>query len=350
MFLPGMYFRGKASGIARRHQHLAQAICNFRAKTGLLPYELEDLAAHDQSPIPSNVHYRHGTLYIRAGVPRVSYIFGDDFEGWTCQFGRLSIPAVKPTVDSASGEQRVSAALAEYDRRIRVYKNDQWHRSYKMALLAALDRNTDVYDECEDAAKVHPDWWRAQFGIAQYASKERAEIAEKRFRQWVESSPGFVHYWYLAKYYRNLGRSNDAVLALTEAARYPLEQIDDDETWVPHAFAFDAATFACTQKQPDLVLAITDAWSKPRGVYDYQSRDLPAFRAAALLGLGRFQAAKAEVHKVLGMRGIWAGNLDSLEAAINTKDKMFVYDPGLPYEGFFDWSPFPEPEFGRVTE
>jgi hypothetical protein len=129
--------------------------------------------------------------------------------------------------------------------------------------------------------------------------------------------------------------------------------VDDDATKVPHGFAFDAATFACKQEEPELVLALCEAWARPRGVYDYQSPNLPAFRAAAFLALGRFSEAKAEVSKVLAEsqeNAIWAGNLHALESAIDRNDRSFVYDPGLPYQGFMEWSPFPRPELSRVAE
>ena len=172
------------------------------------------------------------------------------------------------------------------------------------------------------------------------------DAAESSLREWVEESPGFVHYWYLAHFYRTEGRVDDALEALRQGTRYPLEAVDSDATWVPHAFAFDAATFACKHERPELVLAITDMWSSPRGVYDYESPDLPAFRAAALLALGRIDEARAQAAKVTRTsqeRAIWAGNLEALNSAIRRNDRSFVYDPGIPYDGFFDWSLFPAP-------
>jgi tetratricopeptide (TPR) repeat protein len=186
-----------------------------------------------------------------------------------------------------------------------------------------------------------------------YAPDGERDAAEESLREWAERSPGFVHYWYLARYYRHVGRDADALAALREAATHPLEQVDDDAGRVPHWFAFDAAAYACRQKQPELVLALCDTWARPQGVYNYPSPDLPAFRAAALLALGRSSEATTEFNKVRQesqRRAIWAGNLDALEAAIDRNDASFVYDPGSPYPGFMDWSPFPRPELTPLTK
>ena len=293
-----MYLRSKGASIAKDHEALVQAICNFRAETGLLPYELEDLQKRYKIKIPPHVFWSSaGVLDVRAGTPRISYVFGDDYEGWSSHWGDLSDAPITPAVQQVAGERRIDAALTEYDRRIEEYENDRWHRSAKMALLASLDRRNDVYTECVAALEEHPEWWRANFGVAMYAPDSLRSETESQFRQWVERTPSFVHWWYLAKYYRERDRRPDALQALQEAATYPLEQVDDDAGTVPHGFAFDAASYACKQGAPNLVLALCDAWAKPKGVYNYPSPDLPAFRAAAFLNLGQRDQARVEVAK-----------------------------------------------------
>jgi tetratricopeptide (TPR) repeat protein len=356
LFVPRWYLRSRHRQIAERHQHIAQAICNFHAQHGLLPYELNDLVPEYLPRLPAGPRFSHGILSIHTGLPHtyVSYSFRGQNAGWESGgdfgAGKLPVPIVVPSVPIVDGDERVIAALAEYNRRIEAAENDEdsrWHRTQKIAYLLSVKENDEAYAACIDAAKAHPAWWRPQMGLAMLSPIEEKDVAEDRLREWVEKHPGFVHYWYLAHLYRINGRLDDALESLRHGAQYPLEDIDPDATWVPHAFAFDAATFACKHQRPELVLAITDMWASPRGVYNFESPDLPAFRAAAMLALGRGNEAKIDVAKVTrtrSERAIWAGNLEELNSAIQRNDRSFVYDPGTPYVGFFEWSMFPDPD------
>jgi hypothetical protein len=176
------------------------------------------------------------------------------------------------------------------------------------------------------------------------ADVDERKQAEPQFRKWVQAHPAFIHWWYLSRYYRDLGRDSDAVAALHSAVKYPLENVDEDETWVPAAFAFDAASYAYRQKQFGLVLDIARVWSSPRGVCNYFDDDIYAFRAAAELALGQFATAKIDADKVVkaaSEHAIWAGHLAELQQAANIQDRSFVYDPGSSCGG--DWSLFPMP-------
>jgi tetratricopeptide (TPR) repeat protein len=349
------HLAAQQQSIAERHQYIAQAICDFRARSGMLPEDLQELVSTYLSALPTNSSaiYSNGTLAIHAGWPHtyVGYSFRSGNEGWTSGgdfgIGPLPVPRVTPSVVPRSGDDLVRARLAMYDRRIAAAAENLLQRTEKIAYLLSLKRREDAYSECDAASLAQPAWWRPQLGLALLAPPEKTQAAETRFCSWVERHPGFVHYWYLAHYYRSLGRTQDALAALRQGAKYPLEDVDPDAGWVPHAFAFDAASYACRQQDPTLVLAITDTWSSPRGVYNYASPDLPAFRAAAKLALGRIREARADADTVIATsrtRAIWAGNLDQLDSAISRKDRSFVYDPGNRCCGLSDWSPFPASE------
>jgi hypothetical protein len=106
-----------------------------------------------------------------------------------------------------------------------------------------------------------------------------------------------------------------ALDALRSAVKHSLGDTDPDGTWVPDAHAFDAADFACQQRQPELMLDITRIWALPRGVYDYHNDNLDVFQAAAELQLGRFDEAAADLERVLqkGNTGsLWADHVDQL--------------------------------------
>jgi hypothetical protein len=107
--------------------------------------------------------------------------------------------------------------------------------------------------------------------------------------------------------------------------------VDQDEMWVPQAFAFDAASYAYQQKRFKLVLNIARVWASPRGIYSYVDDDIYAFRAAAELALGRFDAAKSDADKAVAAnakQAMRAGNLDKLKQAADSQDQNFIYDPG----------------------
>ena len=115
--------------------------------------------------------------------------------------------------------------------------------------------------------------------------------------------------------------------ALEQATKYPLEGVDADAAWVPSAFAFDAAGFACGQRQYALVLKVARMWASPRSVYNYFDDNIYAFRAAAELALAQYDVARADADK-------------ATKAASNACDQHFVYDPVRLPGG---WSLFPPP-------
>jgi tetratricopeptide (TPR) repeat protein len=350
LLIPRALLRAHESRVAERHQHVAQAICDFRARHGLLPDTLEELVPAHLPALPApTARYSKGLLTINAGFPGVyvSYWFSGEREGWFGS-GPLPVPKVTPSVAPASGDALVRARLAAYDRRVALSPEAVRHRTDKIAYLVSLGRAQDAYSECRAAAAALPGWWRPQMGLAALAPPAESGEAEARFRSWVDRHPAFIHYWYLARYYRDRGRTGDSLAALRQGAKHPLEGVDPDAGWVPRAFAFNAAAYACERGEPGLVLAITDSWASVRGVYKSASPDpdLPAFRAAALLALGRFDEARRAADAVLATsreRRIWAGNLDRLDAAIRREDRSFVYDPGDTCRDSA-WSLFPPAE------
>ncbi|MCB9952536.1 MAG: hypothetical protein H6824_16305 [Planctomycetaceae bacterium] len=347
--VPGFYVRWRATIIAQEYEPIVQAVADFHAETGIYPQDANDLAERDGITIPENVIISsYGLISIYGEAVHVSYWFSETSDGWSCSFGRLSYPPVKPSRKVVTGEARLLAALAEYDRRIEFYKDDKQHRSAKMSLLRSAGRDAEVYEECQRAKEMYPDWCLAHLGAALYATEEQRPGAEEDLKQWCDEHPAFIHYWYLAWYYRESDQIPNALDALAKTKGCPLEHIDNDETWVPSAFAFDAATFACSQSQPELLLSLCETWSNPQGTYSHASSDIPVFRTAALIQLGQFEEAKAEYRTAFeerGKRSGWAKNMDALGQAISKQDRTFIYDPGLPYEGFGEFSPFPRPEF-----
>jgi len=350
LLVPYLFPRIYHTQLAKNHQYIAQAICDYKADHGLYPYELKDLFPAYLPTVPT-ASYSNNVLYIHTGLPHtyVTYAFGRS-EGWHSSgdfgVGALPVPNVVPLRPALAGEELVQARLVEYDRRIASATRGRYFLTEKICYLVSLQRTTDAYAECQRAAAAYPDWWRPRMGLAVLASPADAAKASEDFQGWVAKHPAFIRYCYLARYLRDRGRARDAVAALREAARFPVEDVDGDSMWVPNAFAFDAASFACQQRDPELVLAITKVWAAPRGVYSNPGPDLHAFSAAAHLALGRMEEAKREIDCVVAVaknQRIWAGNLQSLASAVEKGDRSFVYDPGVLCCGG-DWTLFPAPD------
>jgi hypothetical protein len=210
-------------------------------------------------------------------------------------------------------------------------------------LLLSLNRKADAFAVCKTAESVLPDWWRPPAILAFAADDDSRPQAETGFRRWVAAHPAFIHWWYLSRYDRTHGKIDAAIVDLQNGAKYPLKMVDEDETWVPMAFAFDAASFAYAQRKYDLVLTIAEVWSKPQGIYNYFDDDIYAFRSAAELALGRFVDAQKDADAVVAAdskHALSASNLVELQQAAAARDQTFVYNPGALACGG-DWSAIP---------
>jgi hypothetical protein len=325
---------------ARRYPacaNLCDALLSYDCEDYLVPQitAIRDLARHasESDPPPAPPGLEEGTVF-------------DPFKG--IDLSRLVITGeTKPSASSRpSGPvtDPEQARMIEYLGHRIAAEPASW-RTYaeKICYLLSINRKADALADCKAAAQVLPKWWRPQMALLVFAEPDSREEVEAKFRQWVEANPAFIHWWYLCRYYRDRGRDSDAVAALQNAVKYPLESVDEDEGWVPAAFAFDAASYAYQQKQYVLVLEIARVWSSPRGVYSYVSDDMYAFRAAAELALGQFPAAKADADKVVkaaAEHAIWADNLSELQKAAQAEDRDFRYEPG---SSGGDWSLFPTP-------
>ncbi|MFO0936324.1 MAG: hypothetical protein U0798_07425 [Gemmataceae bacterium] len=343
IFLPRYLNRRSQVQTAERYHYIAQAICDFHAQNGLMPIDLQELVPEYVKSLPNNASqiYHRPILSFEYDLfgTYIHYSFKTEEEGWyssgTFGIGVIPISKVIPSVTPQVGDALVQARLAVYDRRIRDPEREMNSRYEKISYLVSLNRTDDAYRECRAAVEVHPNWLLGQYGCIIFAPVIESQMAESRFRKWVEGNPAFIHFWYLARYYRDRGRTKDAVDAIRQGVKHPLEDVGYS-VWVPHAYAFEAATFACQQKEPELVLAITEMWADPRGVYNYPDDNLPAFRAAAKLALGHFAEARIEADRVIAtsrQRAIWAMNLDALDSAIQRKDRSFIYDPGKKSDG-----------------
>jgi tetratricopeptide (TPR) repeat protein len=321
---------------AEQNRYVAQAICDYRAENGMLPYSLDDLVPNylEQTPSNTSVRWKHRCLRLDL---HIIYSFCEDKEGWTAT---IDLPKVVPTRPALGGDTLIRARLAEYDRRIARAPTNADHYIDKIAYLLSLNRRSEAHATCEAAAAALPDRWRPQVGLAVLAEPADRRLAETQLRAWLDKHPTFIHYWYLYRYYRDIDRHNDAIDALREAVKYPREDRTDDSDFVPDAYAFDAAKYAYQQRQYELVLEITRVWS-PRREAESNSA---VFQAAAELALGRVDEAKTDIDFFLNKHkgsDLWSENLRELRRAAAAGNRSFVYDPGNLARDIDNWTLFP---------
>ena len=343
------------AAIAQKNRYLVQAAYDYKADNGMWPQKFADLTPKYLPAVPGYpaISLDNHNLSIATGFSHsgICYCFQTGKEGWSANgdfgIGALPLPRLASTRPTLSGDELIRARLAEYDRLIALNdaadSNYYTRRNYtqKIVFLLSISRKADALQTCHAAEAKFPDWWRPVVAAAAIADPDESPQEEIALRDWVERFPAFIHCWYLSRYYRDHNKNSLALEALRSAVKHSLADTDPDLTWVPDAFAFDAADYACRQRQPELVLDITRLWALPRGVYDYHNDNLDVFRAAAELQLGHFDDAAADLDRVMkkGNTGaLWAHHLDQIHQAIMAKDKSFTYDAGTLPAG---WSLLP---------
>lgn len=321
--------------LAKQYTPMVQAIYDYRAEHGVLPEELDELMPQY---IPS-ILKEHDTgmgvdrVWIHADAPHTAiyYSFELGSEGWHVggdmadngHLGDVALPLPKQatTRPALNAEVLVRARIAEYDRRITSNPNDLHRHSEKIRYLLSLSRTAEARAASDAAAKADANWWWPQMAIARLADPAQRESSGRRFRAWADEHPSFNHYYYVARYCREVGQHGAALSALHQAVKHMPAR-----TTSGNALAFDAAKYAYEQHEYELVLEITRVW-----VQMQVSGDVYAFKAAAELALGRFDEAQADADLVANgktTQPVWARNIDKLRAAAGEKNRSFQYDPG----------------------
>jgi hypothetical protein len=333
---------------AEQYRYLVQAICDYRAESGILPQKLDDLVPNYLKQVPNDkgIRWINGCLQVHRTAILYSFNLNDGLGGWA---KGILLPNVLPTRPALGGNAQIQARLMEYDRLIAKAPTDQRHHRRKIDYLIAEGTKAEALIACKAAAQSLPQWWRPQMALAVLAAPDGRVQAEKQFHAWVDQHPTFTHYWYLSRFYRDLGRDDDAILALRQGAEFPLQDEDDADVF-PTDFTLDAARYAYPHRQHDLVLDITRVWSAFRP--QVSGHDFHALRAAAELALGRLAEAKADVDFIaekIRTEKMPVENFDELQQAVAAGDRSFVYHYGTSgtQMSLDHWKLFSHSEGGR---
>lgn len=137
-------------------------------------------------------------------------------------------------------------------------------------------------------------------------------------------------FFYLAGFRREVGDTQGALQALSEASQHRFGEME----WVPYLDDYCywlAATFAYLEQQSDLVLALCDRWVENDRRHRQSPPEPHVLCAAAYLAKGDIVKARGSMVRAIEMKGdraIWAKNLDSLAHAIEQGDSDYRWSPG----------------------
>ncbi len=334
---------------------IVQAVYRYRSATGLYPGKLDDLVPAYLAGVPQDWRYlpaRNGRpprLQLHGGYHSyLSYYFARpsdskqpgwmEPEGWeynqegTGHFqGRDKVPV--PPFEKSDGEL-VAARLKELRRRLETAGNDDERQEAYTRLiseLVRLARLDEARASCRDCIDRLDSQW-CLMALAELDLRRGSRAGLDELVAWTKRSPTFPRYAAIALVHRMHGQSAEALAALREAVRYPLNA-DDEGFYMPEYYGLDSALFAYQSGQPELALSICDNWERCVRAKGWGEESYHAIRAAAYLALGRQSDAAREAAKAVAANRqskTWADNLPALERAIQAGDRSFVYGPECP--------------------
>ena len=328
--------------LARTGQGLAQAITDYQNDHGLLPESFNDLVPDYLKSIPpTGWSLRGAVLDHHAGVPHTAVLYSFIDKRW-CVLGErggrvLNLPAPIPARPQLSSDVLFTTRLTEYERRIARHPYDEgWYNS-KISFVGLAKREGLLRKECNRAVGVFPNWWLPRMTLAELDGPDSP--AGREFESWVEARGKYVTYWYLARFYRDKNRLDQAMQALQKASTMQFDAYPENSEWVGGELAFDAVQFTYEHRNFELAMKLCKQWESLGPSYGEKS--WLAFEAAIEIAQAQFESAisHARLANAEGPR-LWAGNLPELLRAAETHETNFVYRAGsLPSA----WVLFTEP-------
>ena len=331
-----MLLERKPETVARGGIPVVQAISDYQCDLGLLPLTLDDLVPTYLPAKPKKWWWTFGnaSLQRQADQPHtyVGYWFsGDDSGEWRAigeyARGKLNLPKPVPKQSKPPGEALFVLRLAENERRIeRNFTNISFYAD-KINYLGSEGRQELLPDECKRAIDLFPGWWLPRAVLA--AIGESGGDAEAQFRDWANAQGTFNNFWYLSRVYRDKNKAAAALELLDLASDQQVVKEPTDSMWTGADCLFDACDFAYRCGHYELVLKLAHLWELKGTTYG--DRSWRAFRAAAELKLGQFEAATDHATRIAKSNrqlSVKADNLEDLLQAAQTHNTNFVYSAG----------------------
>jgi len=331
-------------------QQLLDAIYEHKAKHGLWPQYLSDLAADhpdlvaDAGDTPSDEHHSGwdytwddlgwGFQMCYPTPPRCKFvgIVGAHREG-TFRLACFDCPVREPVLRTRPSAEVARSALAELARRQHREPACLLHYQGQVYYLLELGRTEDARVACQRArARLPGEAWPlvALTYLARGTPDE--ESAASDLSEWLRSASGcHPSYW---EYVRDRARGDhrNATASLGQTASQPIPSGWDDlarDCRGAGGFFIDAALYAYQHARPAVATRALAAGA-PCMFGDTDS--VQALRAACLLAEGDTVAAsEVAAYARANARGRparWQRKLDELAGAIAKGDTKFRFDPG----------------------
>jgi pentatricopeptide repeat protein len=343
--LTGMTVINKAeyNKVARAGVPIAEAVYMYRNATELYPESIEDLSRIATIAVDTNQwsyewdNHLARLEYIGSEVPHgLTYSFRDRHSGWSIcnrlhHDMRIDAPVRVPPRPARTQDDRYRLIVDEIQKRIARSPTNAVHYQ---GLISYCVRSDRLEDALSFAKRMHEKellpWWEMQMLARILNRLSHDNWAEKEMCTAAATNPGFLPFFYMAWFYREVGDTEAAVNALSKASQYPFigmgwnHYVDDYYFWL-------ATTYAYLEKRNDLVLALCDRWESNDQKRGYGSPNPLALRAAALLAKGNTSEAIVHINRAIEMkedRAIWADNLDTLSQAIRQGDTLYRWSPG----------------------
>jgi len=331
--------------VAASGQPIVQAIYSYRTANGLWPQQLTDLVPA-YLPTPPGSQWEFAWTHLGdnriqtnspGGTLRIGFCFTDQSnQGWTAgnreteiSLGMPAPNSIPPNVfDSAIATARIS----ELRRRAAREPAELIHR--QALLTDVVNLNTqDARDISKQATIDFPAHWWPHYTLAEMlVLTEDLHSADDQLVNWAEANPSFVRYWILVQFRERHQLHKEAMVALEKAIQFPIRSTDGVD-FTSEYIAFLSARAAYNQGRHDLVLAVCNLWKQASG-YGEPEPSWRAFQSAAYLAMGNFVAAKPPIDDLISIaktKGVWAGDLENLQKAVDSKNQAFSYNAG----GFF---------------
>jgi tetratricopeptide (TPR) repeat protein len=225
-----------------------------------------------------------------------------------------------------SADDRLESTLLELRRRIERHPEGAIHWKGYLSILIRHGKWTEARRVAEDFAGTGLDpWWAAQARAVIEVRSGKVWGAQEELARMAGRSPGFIPYFFVASFHRQVGRFEDALSWFDRAAEHPLSEIAE-ESYVPEFYAWDAATFAYDRESFGLAVKICDRWEEHHESTGGAERSFLAVRAAARLALGEVEEALADAEAAVRAserQTLWAEDLEKLLRAARAGNRAY---------------------------
>ncbi len=318
--------------IARSGRPIVSAIYAYKYSNGLWPQRIEDLVP-DYLSEEAVHHWQYAWLYwgkwelinqeeSPVGVAVAQYIFDKVGGKWVLSSREgevpLYVPQRVPARPSISEEELRLRTIALFRERISREPDSEAHPKGLISYLIRTGRLPEAQEACSQFNKKLSDHWGEWVKASVDASSGHGDQALRDLR-FLPDYESFIGHFRVAHVCAVMGQPTEAAGEVKLALGY---QPEGAVGYIPEVFLYECARYAFLQKDYELVLKVADAYDRIR----YNSEESKhALRAAAMLGLGKFDEAEVHYNAAIAHTSAAWANVEGLLDAIHGKRRDYVW-------------------------